>query len=76
MKCLTSQEYEGLLAAAADTQRFHVTDIEGLHALAASLISRAAEMGFVVSIDQVPKLPLAMGHYEHRVEIRPARIRA
>lgn len=40
------------------------------------LLARAAENGMVVTIEQVPLQPLAMGNYETVVHVRPARPRA
>jgi hypothetical protein len=36
----------------------------------------AEEMGFVVTVSQVPRQPLAMGSYDTLVEVREARKRA
>ncbi|XVJ69924.1 MAG: hypothetical protein HEQ39_09885 [Rhizobacter sp.] len=37
------------------------------------LVKDAAEKGMVVTVEQVPLTPLAMGHYETRVTVRKAR---
>jgi hypothetical protein len=41
-----------------------------------NLIHEAARKGFVLTIDLVPLKPLAMGHYNMRPDVRPARVRA
>lgn len=38
-----------------------------------ALVRLAEACGVVVTVEQVPLQPLAMGHYEHRVHCRPAR---
>lgn len=43
---------------------------------AAALVAEAARFGLVLTIEQVPLQPLAMGHYETRVSVRPARGKA
>lgn len=40
---------------------------------AKGLVEYADEHGFVVTIDLKPKDPLAMGNYEHVVNVREAR---
>lgn len=38
-----------------------------------AVVRLAVEVGAVVTVEQVPLHPLAMGHYQHRVHVRPAR---
>lgn len=45
----------------------------GVRAGINALVQLAVELGAVVTVDQVPLQPLAMGNYEHRVHVRPAR---
>lgn len=42
-------------------------------AKAEALVAEAAKWGLVLTIEQSPLQPLAMGHYETRVSVRPAR---
>jgi hypothetical protein len=43
---------------------------------AESIVRHAAEAGFVVTIEQVPLTPLAMGHYATMVSVRRVRRQA
>lgn len=45
----------------------------GIAAGLQALVRLAVEIGVVVTVDQVPLEPLSMGHYQHRVHVRPAR---
>lgn len=47
----------------------------GVRGAIEALVLLAQEAGCVVTVDQVPLQPLAMGHYQHRVAVRPARTR-
>jgi hypothetical protein len=44
-----------------------------IKAVARDLVARSAALGYVVTIEQVPRTPLAMGNYETVVSVRPAR---
>jgi len=44
-----------------------------VHEAASELIRVAAERGLVLTIEQEPLQPFAMGHYAHRVTVRKAR---
>lgn len=48
----------------------------GLRAASLAVALLAETVGAVITIDQVPLLPLAMGHYEHRVSVREKRAAA
>lgn len=48
----------------------------GIQALAELLVMRAAEQGLVLTIEQTPLHPLAMGNYATQVSVRPARGKA
>jgi hypothetical protein len=50
--------------------------IAEVHQMAGFLVQLAAECGLVLNIEQRPLQPLAMGHYETVVSVRPARSRA
>lgn len=43
---------------------------------AARLISQANDLGVVLTVEQKPLRPLAMGHYETKFSVRAARERA
>ena len=45
----------------------------GIAAAANAVVQLAVEAGCVITVDHVPLQPLAMGNYQHRVHIRPAR---
>lgn len=48
-------------------------DADGIVAAAQRLIAEAARIGLVVTIEQRPLQPLAMGHHETVATVRPAR---
>ena len=48
-------------------------DADGVLAAAHALIAEAARLGLVLTIEQRPLQPLAMGHYETVAIVRPAR---
>lgn len=52
------------------------TTAESLQAEARSLVERARAAGFVVTIEQQPLQPPAMGNYETVVHVREARKQA
>lgn len=45
----------------------------GIRTALEALVAMAQDCGVVVTVEQVPLQPLAMGHYAHRVHCRPAR---
>lgn len=47
-----------------------------VRAEASALLDYCARVGLVLTIEQVPLQPLAMGHYVSRVSVRPARDKA
>lgn len=51
-------------------------DAAGVQRAAEALIAEAARLGLVVTIEQRPLQPLAMGHYETVVSVRPAKGKA
>lgn len=67
MKCLLDHEHESLM------RRIDPTDVL---AAARALIAEAQRQGLVLTIEQVPLQPLAMGHYETVAGVRPARTKA
>lgn len=67
MKCLTDSEIDDLVRDARS-----VRDDMELRIAAYHLISEAARLGLVLTIEQVPRKPLAMGHYDSVVSVRPA----
>lgn len=38
-----------------------------------ALVERAIDDGFVITVEQVPDKPLAMGNYHHHIEVREMR---
>ena len=50
-------------------------DAAGVQRAAEALIAEAARLGLVVTIEQRPLQPLAMGHHETVATVRPARER-
>lgn len=48
-------------------------DAAGVQRAAEALIAEAARLGLVVTIEQRPLQPLAMGHHETVATVRPAR---
>lgn len=48
-------------------------DTEVIRREAEGLIANAQRLGLIVTIEQRPLRPLAMGHYETVVSVRPAR---
>ena len=44
-----------------------------LRAVVCELVQAAKLAGMVITVEQVPLKPLAMGHYETVVSVRPAR---
>lgn len=50
-------------------------DADGVQRAAEALIAEAARLGLVVTIEQRPLQPLAMGHHETVATVRPARER-
>ena len=46
-----------------------------LQGAARRLVQAARDRGFVLTISLEPKLPLAMGHHESVIELRPVRVR-
>ena len=51
----------------------HLEDAAGVQRAAEALIAEAKRLGLVVTIEQHPLLPLAMGHHETVATVRPAR---
>lgn len=51
-------------------------DIEALKVLLEVAKKRAEQCGLVIRVEQVPKRPLAMGHYETVYDVRPAASRS
>lgn len=51
-------------------------DCPAIAAAARALVARAESRGWVLTVEQVPRWPLAMGNYETVVSVRPMRERA
>lgn len=68
MKYLTQAEFAALAGNTAA-----LATAEDLLAAARALVARAGELGLVLTVEQRPLLPLAMGHYETVVSVREAR---
>ena len=51
----------------------NIADVEKA---AQRLVQEAERLGVVLTVEQVPLKPLAMGHYETVVGVRPARSKA
>lgn len=51
----------------------NLQDADGVQRAANALIAEAARLGLVVTIEQRPLQPLAMGHHETVATVRPAR---
>lgn len=51
----------------------NLQDADGVLAAAQALIAEAQRLGLVVTIEQRPLQPLAMGHHETVATVRPAR---
>lgn len=53
-----------------------LTLTESIKRRAESLVKQSADFGYIVTVTQRPLNPLAMGHHETVVEVRPARVLA
>ena len=51
-------------------------NLEAIQAKAEALVAQAKACQVVVTIDLKPRQPLAMGHYDMVVDVRPARVMA
>lgn len=51
-------------------------DIVIFKSLITRIVDRAAELGYVITVEQTPLEPLAMGHYRTEVSVRKARTHA
>lgn len=71
MKCLTDAQMQALqkLGRVVDTPA-------QMEAAARDLVAIAAHLGLVLTVEQRPLVPLAMGHHETTVSVRPARGRS
>lgn len=69
MKQLTEAQYRALLAQGV----LGAETADDLQACAEALVSRAAELGQVLTVEQVPTQPLRMGGHRTVVSIREAR---
>ena len=49
-------------------------DFETVRANLIAAVSAAIKAGYVVTVEQVPNQPLAMGNYKHRIDLRPRRV--
>jgi hypothetical protein len=59
-----------------DKEHDEPSPVQYMRSLAEELVNHAAEFGVVVTIEQVPEQPPAMGHYRTVVSVREARPRA
>lgn len=71
MKCFDDAE----LARILNEARRAKTEAD-VHAFALELVADAERLGVVLTVEQAPRLPLAMGNHETFVSIRPARVMA
>lgn len=49
---------------------------ETIATAARALVARAERLGMVLTVEQRPRQPLAMGNYETVVSVRPARVQS
>lgn len=66
MKHLTQAEYDALTGGLP-------MDAAGVEAAAHLLVGRAAILGLVLTVEQQPRQPLAMGNHQTVVTVREAR---
>ena len=52
----------------------HLKDIAAVQRAASALIAEASRLGLVLTIEQRPLQPLAMGHYETVATVQVARV--
>lgn len=79
MKYLTEAELDGLIAAREERDNLARMIAAGdlnIRAKAEALALAAKLQGFVLEIEHRSLAPLAMGHTEAVVTVRPARVRA
>lgn len=53
-----------------------ITPAERIKLMVEQLVKLAAADGFVVTVEQKPLQPPAMGNYETVVDVRPARVKS
>jgi hypothetical protein len=70
MKLLQTKEFEAVVAGGVEIA---VHDADTLRIVAERLVARAAALGLVLTVEQHPLPPLAMGRHETVVSTRPAR---
>jgi hypothetical protein len=70
MKLLQTHEFEAVVAGGVEIA---VHDADTLRIVAERLVARARVLGQVLSIEQRPLQPFAMGSHESIVSVRPAR---
>jgi hypothetical protein len=77
MKQIADHEYDALLAAREQRDEI-LAHLQGqsVEELATYLVCVADVQGLVLTIEQRPLTPLAMGHYETVVSVREQRARA
>jgi len=68
MRCLNEAEIGQLAGNAAA-----IKSAEALTAAALELVAAAVRLGLVLTVEQQPLVPLAMGHHETVVSVRQAR---
>lgn len=74
MKLLTEAEFNEMIAAKLQCEdRAKVLAQLSTEDLARIVVQEAAPRGEVLTIEQRPLKPLAMGHYETVISVRPAR---
>ena len=71
MKMLTDREIADLVCNTAA-----LVNESDIKAAADALVLRAAALGLVLTVEQVPLLPLAMGNHRTTVSVRCARVPA
>lgn len=80
MKHLTQAEYDALVAAREERDslaRLITSAADGdVHAAASAFARSCRAQGFVITIEQKPLEPLAMGNHVDVVTVRPVRVMA
>lgn len=71
MKCLTDAELEAMR-----TNGLLLDSPQAVEQAARSVVEAATRLGLVLTVEQQPLKPLAMGHYETTVMVRKARYSA
>lgn len=82
MKMMTEAEYNDLMVARQERDAYEMVmaqklcGTDQLKTFVELIVSAAAKAGVVLTVEQRPLTPLAMGHHETVVSVRPARMRS